>query len=303
MTAVVPLDNHLEKTTVAPRRMELSAFLRSRRARLSPEDVGLRSGQRRRTPGLRREELALLAGVGVTWYTRLEQGQPINVSIQVVDAIARTLRLSDAEREHLYHLAEVPSPTLPSDSVELGPNTQMILDSIGTLPAAIYSSKYDVLAWNALYAALFPGLVRTPVPYRNVLWDVFTTQACCSPWLNRAEGLPQMVATLRAAFGRPVDAPPWTEFVRQLSRRSDEFAQMWASHEVAALGTHRKVFRHFAVGELAMETSSFAVSTTTEARLVVYTPMDDISMERMLRLPQTVGMEPTCPVHGNLRRG
>src|SRR4051794_41462366 len=114
------------------RRDELAAFLRTRRERVSPADVGLPPGPRRRTPGLRREELAQLAGVGVTWYTWLEQGRPINASVQVLDAISRTLRLDEAEREHLYRLAEVPlDPPAgpPLSTVRLPANTQTILDA------------------------------------------------------------------------------------------------------------------------------------------------------------------------------
>jgi transcriptional regulator with XRE-family HTH domain len=260
--------------------------------------VGLNPGRRRRTPGLRREELALLAGIGVTWYTRLEQGRPINVSVHVIDAIARTLRLDSAECQHLYHLAGIPANTLPSGAVELPPTAQIVLDSM-TVPAAIYSCRYDVLAWNTTYAALFPRLVSASPPYRNVLWDVFTTKSCCSPWINRDVGLPHMVATLRADFGRHVGEPAWTEFVRQLSALSEEFARMWASHDVAALGSHTKIFRHFAVGELSMATTSFPVSGTPEARLVVYTPMDETTRERMERLSETTDLKPGCPLHRN----
>src|SRR5436305_9996905 len=117
-------------STVGGRRGELAQFLRSRRARLSPADVGLAPGIRRRTPGLRREEVAQLAGVGVTWYTWLEQGRPINASVQVLDAIARKLRLDVAEREHLYRLSDVPSVPMPDDCECVGPEIQIILDSL-----------------------------------------------------------------------------------------------------------------------------------------------------------------------------
>jgi transcriptional regulator with XRE-family HTH domain len=292
VTTVTSADTEL----VSTRRAELSAFLRSRRARLTPEDVGLASGPRRRTPGLRREELATLAGVGVTWYTRLEQGRPINVSSQVIDAIARTLRLDGAEREHFYHLAEVPPVKPPAEAIELEPSIQTVLDAIESLPAVVYSNRYDVLAWNGLYAKLFPSLVRELPPYRNVLWNVFTTPRRNSPWINRDVGLPQMVATLRAEYGRHASEPTWTQFVRQLSQASDEFARMWASHEVATLHSHTKIFRHFAVGELTMATSSFPVCNTRAMRMVVYTPVDDQSRIRMERL-RDLGTEPAGPEH------
>src|SRR5947208_3743334 len=128
------------------RRAELAAFLRSRRERITPEEVGLPPGLRRRTSGLRREEVAQLAGVGVTWYTWLEQGRPINASVQVLDAIARTLRLDPPEREHLYRLAEVPAVPDPAATDILPPEIQPILDSMALVPAAVYNGRYDVLA-------------------------------------------------------------------------------------------------------------------------------------------------------------
>src|SRR5258707_6015220 len=135
----------------ASRRDELRAFLRSRRARLSPADVGLpENGRRRRTPGLRREELAALAGVGVTWYTWLEQGRPITVSTQVLDSLSRALRLDAVEHTHLFVLArgELPAPPLPAtDSVE--PPVWQILDALGVLPAYVANARSDVVAWNA----------------------------------------------------------------------------------------------------------------------------------------------------------
>src|SRR5215469_13336958 len=152
-------------TTTAPskscaRRAELAAFLRSRRERITPEDVGLAPGIRRRTAGLRREEVAMLAGVGVTWYTWLEQGRPINASTQVLDAVAQTLRLDQPEREHLYRLADIPDATaadVAARVAQVAPEMQRILDGLATLPASIMNERFDVLAWNHAYAELFPG--------------------------------------------------------------------------------------------------------------------------------------------------
>src|SRR5262245_15206489 len=129
------------------RRAELGAFLRSRRERITPEDAGLPPGTRRRTAGLRREEVALLAGVGVTWYTWLEQGRPINASTQVLDAVARTLRLDQPEREHLYRLADIPVAGQPPGACEpLAPEIQQILDGLTTLPASVVNERFDLLA-------------------------------------------------------------------------------------------------------------------------------------------------------------
>jgi transcriptional regulator with XRE-family HTH domain len=268
-------------TTRPRRRTELAAFLRSRRERITPADVGLPAGLRRRTPGLRREEVAQLAGVGVTWYTWLEQGRPINVSVQVLDAIARTLRLDTTETEHLYRLAELPEVPAPAHQ-ELEPQVQAVLDGIPGLPAAIINSRYDVLASNAAYEAMFPAVEERPCgEVRNLLWASFVTPACCSVFLNREAELPQMVAMFRAAFGRHLGEPSWTEFVQRLSAASPEFARLWAAHDVAGPSTRDKVFRHAAAGVVRMSVVSFEVTATPETRLAVYTPADETSRENL----------------------
>src|SRR5262245_16948913 len=173
-------------TTTTTRRSELGIFLRSRRERLSPTDLGLPPGLRRRTPGLRREEVAQLAGVGVTWYTWLEQGRSINASVQVLDAVSRTLRLDGAERAHVYALAGVPAAPEIDGSSDVEPEIQLILDALGPLPASIVNARYDVLGWNRSYASLFPRLVSAAGCERNALWHVLMTPADTCPVVNRA---------------------------------------------------------------------------------------------------------------------
>ncbi|MCT9929296.1 helix-turn-helix transcriptional regulator [Planotetraspora sp. A-T 1434] len=267
-------------TRTHTRRDQLAAFLRSRRERITPQDVGLPPGLRRRTPGLRREEVAQLAGVGVTWYTWLEQGRPINASVQVLDAIARTLRLDAAEREHLYRLADLPEVLQPPSGDALEPEVQTILDQLDPLPACVYNNRYDLLAWNDAYAAIFSSFVRRSGCERNALWRIFTLPACCCPVVNRDEELPQMVATLRAAFARHVGEPAWTGFVSRLSAASSDFARMWATHDVARPGSRMKIFNHPAVGLIRMASTSLALPTPSETRVVVYTPADEESRER-----------------------
>jgi transcriptional regulator with XRE-family HTH domain len=269
------------------RRRELAAFLRNRRARIGPEEVGLTAGFRRRTAGLRREEVAQLAGVGLTWYTWLEQGRPINASVQVLDAIARTLRLDQAEREHLYHLAELPAVPLPASGDAVAPEIQTILDALDPMPAAIYNARFDVLAWNSAYASVFPTLVSDRPPLRNALWQVFVHASCCTSFVNSAEELPQMVATFRAAFARHVSEPAWTEFVRRLSAASPEFALMWAAHDVATPGIRLKVFRHPEIGEVRLRSSGFHIAVAPETKMIVYTPVDDVDSERLDRMRAT----------------
>ncbi|POX43988.1 helix-turn-helix transcriptional regulator [Streptomyces sp. Ru72] len=272
-------------TTTQRRRPELAAFLRSRRARVTPADVGMPPGLRRRTPGLRREEVAQLSGVGVTWYTWLEQGRPINASPQVLDAVARTLRLDQPEREHLYRLAGVPydrgGEGLPQ---RVGQDVQEVIDALDPRPAVVYNSRYDLLATNAAYGDLF-RIPRTPeIGAANALWTLFMVSEEACPVVHPERELPVMVATLRSAYGRHVGEPAWEDFIRKLSAASANFAELWASGEVVPPGPRGKRFRHAAVGELRLATLSLSIDGMAECRIVVYTPEDADSWEKVARL-------------------
>ncbi|MHA6759900.1 helix-turn-helix transcriptional regulator [Streptacidiphilus sp. PAMC 29251] len=283
----------------APRRTELAAFLKARRARVTPEDVGMPPGLRRRTPGLRREEVAQLAGVGVTWYTWLEQGRPINASEQVLAAIARTLKLDGVEKAHLFRLAGL-QPAQPAlDDCPFTPELQSVLDALCPLPTAISNSRYDILRWNAAYEALFPGLVRGEGARCNSLWSTATTPACCNAFVNRDQELPRMVAVLRAGYGRHVGEPYWEEFIRDLLAASPDFSRLWAQQDVAAHSSRQKVFRHAAVGEVRLAATNLGVTGVPEARMVVYTPMDEQSRERIARLMAEPGLPVVDHLHKN----
>ena len=267
------------------RRTELAAFLRSRRERISPEDVGLPVGTRRRTAGLRREELAQLAGVGVTWYTWLEQGRPINASVQVLDAIARTLRLDATERAHLFRLADVPGVAAPAGCEEcsLPPEVQLILDGI-PYPASVVNERFDLLAWNGIYAALFPRLTQSPPSERNTLLSCLVGYKCCSP-IPQQEGYSALlIAQLRNAYGKHVGDPAWTHFIHRLQALSPRFAELWAAHDVALPMTQTKRMRHPTLGDLTTKSTSFAVTAVPDARMVIYTPDDAHSEQAIARL-------------------
>jgi transcriptional regulator with XRE-family HTH domain len=267
------------------RRTELAAFLRSRRERISPEDVGLPVGTRRRTAGLRREELAQLAGVGVTWYTWLEQGRPINASVQVLDAIARTLRLDGTERGHLFRLADVPGAAGQADCVEctLPPEVQRILDAI-PYPASVVTERFDLLAWNRVYAALFPRLTQASASERNTLLSCLIGPACCSPVPEQDKYSAMLIAQLRVAYGKHVGDPAWTHFIRRLEALSPTFAALWAAHDVAQPSSHTKTFRHPTLGLITTKSTSFAVAAVPGARMVIYTPDDAQSEQAVARL-------------------
>ena len=263
------------KTMNELKRTELAAFLRSRRERISPEDAGLPAGQRRRTSGLRREEVAQLAGVGVTWYTWLEQGRPIHASPQVLDAVSRTLRLDAVERQHLFRLAEAPDDkpdaALPPP---LAPEIQPILDQLSPLPAYVLTERFDVLAFNAGYGALFPRVRDLPPAERNTILTCFASYACCSAYENSDGMRATLVAQLRSAYGRHVGDPAWTGLIRKMEAASPEFARIWATQDVAQPASVTKVFRHPLYPRLPMRSTSMALQGCVGTRLVVYTPVD-----------------------------
>jgi transcriptional regulator with XRE-family HTH domain len=264
------------------RRSELAAFLRACRARVTPEAVGLPPGPRRRTPGLRREEVAQLAGVGITWYTWLEQGRRINASEQVVESIARSLKLDEAERDHLFRLAEI-QPTRKSSSSVLPPEVQQILDALDPLPANITSPRFDVLAWNQAYADLFPSIVE-PGKRANTLWCGLSFPNCCNPVVNREEVLPQLVAMLRSEYGKHVGEPEWESFLAELRLVSPVFTELWSRQQVAWPASVGKIYQHPAVGQIRMQTTSLYVTSIPDARIVVHTPRDEESRERVALL-------------------
>ncbi|GAB4083095.1 helix-turn-helix domain-containing protein [Modestobacter muralis] len=265
------------------RRTELADFLRTRRERVTPDDVGLPSGGRRRTPGLRREEVALLAGVGVTWYTWLEQGRDINASVQVLEAISRTLRMDTQERWHLFQLAGVTVVAPSTNSCDVvGEAAQAVLDQLDPFPTVVLSRRYDILGYNRAFNALAGDLDSIDPGERNQLWLFFT-----HPWwrdvcLNRRpEAGAHLVANLRAGLAEHLDDPLWTELVRRLREASPEFETLWRRHDVMDRGMPAKDFRS-PVGDLHLQLQRFqAGELSGGARMMVYTARDEVTRARL----------------------
>ncbi|GAB2545291.1 helix-turn-helix transcriptional regulator [Nocardia heshunensis] len=262
------------------RREELSTFLKSRRARIAPGDVGLPVGTRRRTPGLRREEVAQLAGVGITWYTWLEQGRDINCSVQVLDAIARALSLDGAEHAHLYRLADVPTAPNPFVQDLVPEEVQIILDHLYPLPSCLFSAKYDVIAYNAAYLAMYPMFLTGS---RNVLRKVFLADECCTPYPANSEPdhLARMVGYLRAAYARNLGDPEWVAFIDEMVRDSPHFAELWARNDVALPLGRTRFIRNLAIGELEMYLTSMSLPSIAGAWMQVWTPSDQAAWAKL----------------------
>jgi transcriptional regulator with XRE-family HTH domain len=266
------------------RRAELGRFLKARRSQVSPDDVGLPPGPRRRTPGLRREEVALLAGVGVTWYTWLEQGRPINASVQVLDAVATTLGLDPAAREHLYRLAEA-TPLRSWEGCDVVPAAvRDVLRSVDPLPAMLLNSRFDVIESNAAAEDLFWEFHSLPCVHRNTLWCCVTEPQARRKFLNYDEEVPHLVARLRAAYALHVGEPAWEEDIRRLASLSQEFAELWERHEVAGPELRSRRFLHPRAGEVAFMVTELEVSASQDMRLSVYSPADE---QTWTRLPLT----------------
>jgi hypothetical protein len=272
---VVTYETRQTPTPAERRREELGKFLKARRARLSPEDFGMPGGARRRTPGLRREEVALLAGVGVTWYTWLEQGREINASTQVLDAVAQTLRLDRAEREHLYSLAEA-TPLLMGDARGPVPEEiRAIVRSLDPLPATLTNGRFDILMVNGASEDLFWNWHSLPCVHYNNLWCLITEPSAREKFPQYEAEVRYAVARLRAAYARHVGDPEWEEDIRRLSSLSCEFADLWARHEVADSEPRVRTIIHPEAGPVTFTLSELQIPAMPEARLLVYTPADE----------------------------
>jgi transcriptional regulator with XRE-family HTH domain len=263
-------------------RAELGAFLRSRRARLSADALGLGGRARRRTPGLRREEVADLAGVSPTWYTWLEQGRPIRVSDEVLAGIARALRLEPAERAHLYRLAGRAPPATAPGAAAVSPRLQGVLDHWDPFPAHVGGRRRDVLAWNRASEALH-GWSRLPDDRRNVLWWVFmvpSTRRLVVDWELNAE---RAVAALRAEAGGDLGDPDYQLLVSELLAGSLDFAAIWARQDVRYRQEELHRFDHPELGRLEFEFVPLRVAEERTLRLYLHIPGDERT-ERALRV-------------------
>jgi transcriptional regulator with XRE-family HTH domain len=274
----------LAKGDGGPRRAELADFLRNRREAIRPEDVGLPGGGRRRTPGLRREEVAQLAGVGTTWYTWLEQGRDVRASASVLEAIADALELTNAERAHLMLLGrgeEVAPGRAPKETVD--PTIKRMVEGISEGPACVTGRRFDFLAWNEAHAAVFGDPGELPEGRRNLLWKIFMDPAMRKQLPDWEEGARRLVARFRGEAARHVGDPDFDDLIAALQEGSPEFRKWWGLHEVATSGVGRKVIKHPEVGKLVFEHAVFRPQENPEQRLVLYSATSQSDTPAKLR--------------------
>jgi transcriptional regulator with XRE-family HTH domain len=272
------------ETTDELRRRKLAEFLRSRRERIAPQQVGLSYTGRRRTPGLRREEVAQLSGVGVTWYTWLEQGRDIRVSEQVLTAIARTLMLDRDERSHLFTLAGFGDQPAAGECDAVSPQLHAALAKLDPYPACITSPKYDVLAYNRAYNNLIVDFDALPVDERNCMWLTFTDPQWRKIVLDWEESTARMVANLRGVMADYVADDTFKSFVLRLRAASPEFAKLWARHEVRGIQNAAKRIRHPKLGLLKFEVTNTWLAPRAGRRMMIYVPADGETERRLPRL-------------------
>lgn len=269
------------------RREVLAEFLRTRRARLSPEDVGLPSGGRRRTPGLRREEVALLANVGISWYTSLEQGRNVRPSEQVLEGIASALRLSSEEQWHLFVLADQEPPRcIPPPIEPVSPALRRVLDDLRASPAYAISAYGDLAYWNAAADAVFGLSCGVPPHERNLLWQLFAdpdARERYASWESTAQG---MLARFRADYARHPGDAQFEGLIEDLKLESPEFREWWPHYDVAGEADGRKAIIHPEVGYILLEHSTLSPPADPDLKVMVYTPAGEADAARLAEAVQ-----------------
>lgn len=251
-------------------RAELSEFLRSRRERILPEEVGLPAGGRRRTPGLRREEVATLAGVGLSWYTWLEQGRDISVSSTFLDNLSRVLKLDATERRHLFLLAHqrLP-PELGCTLCEVPPLIKRLMNDIPTRPSYVLNLRWDVLAWNFAADRVF-GFSSVPENRRNLLWMLFTSPAMRELFIPWDEQALQILSSFRRDFVRAIHGTGIADLVRELEEASSDFNNWWQQQEIHGQCQGVRYLQIPTVGQVAFEHTTLVFDEERHLRLVYY---------------------------------
>jgi transcriptional regulator with XRE-family HTH domain len=271
---------------------ELAGCLRTWRDRLRPADVGLPAGERRRAPGLRREEVARLAGLSVDYLTRLEQGRASHPSASVLAPLARALRLSDDERDHLYRVAGHAEPRAGRIDRHITPGVQRVLDRLTDVPVLVVDASWEVVAANPLAGALMGDLSGGPPRMRNILWRHFT--GAPSRVVRSADELAaeeaDAVADLRGTLGRYPDDERLRALVEDLRRVSPRFAELWERRAVEQRPASRKTFAHPEVGRITLDCDVLTVAGS-ELRLVVYTAAPGSPDAEALALLDAVGLQ------------
>ncbi|MFJ8473748.1 helix-turn-helix domain-containing protein [Kitasatospora sp. NPDC094011] len=265
---------------------ELAAFLRSRRERLDPDRLGLPVTRRpRRTPGLRREEVAELAGVSTDYVVRLEQGRGLRPSVEVLAALARALCLEPGERDYLFDLAGHRRPgTTGGPAAGAAPSLTALVGDLSPLPAMLLDHRYDMLAWNPEMARLLPDFEAVPPARRNAMWLCLLHPAMRGFYADREQVLRDGIAHLRAAWAAHPEDRELSGLIAEFATQDEDFARLWSEREVGVNGRGRKVLRHPVAGAITVDFDILLPLQDPELRLLVYRPADDGSRAALDRL-------------------
>jgi len=256
---------------------ELAEFLRSRRARISPEEAGFADGGRRRTPGLRRSEVAQLSGMSVDWYTWMEQARPIQVSAQVLESLSRALRLDAGERKHLYLLAlrQLPADALGGEGVA-SETLRLFLERQEDMPAVVYDLRLNVVGWNRPACVVYGDYERMTARERNTVWRTFTSpyvrELLRDGWEAQAH---RRLAQFRANYAKLAGDPWWKEFVEELGEASPEFREWWPRHDVKEAKEGSKLLYHPIAGPLAFGHLSFQPFDAPDLTVTINLPLEE----------------------------
>lgn len=283
---------------------EFAEVLRSWRDRIGPADVGMPAGAGRRARGLRREELAVLAGVSVDYVVRLEQGRATNPSPQLLGALARALRLTDAERDHLYRVAGAAPPDSGLVPRQITPGVQRVVDRLGDVPLAVFTATFDILLWNPLWAALGSDPAGDVGVERNLAWRHFTSGHTGVEFDDEHEEdfAADLTADLRAAVGRYPRDHELARLVARLRAESPEFARRWGTARVAEHRSSRKTMTRTPVGPITLDCDVLSVPGS-DLRIVVYTAAPSSEDAQKLELLRVTGTQALGADHPARARG
>ncbi|WCN37662.1 helix-turn-helix transcriptional regulator [Aneurinibacillus uraniidurans] len=264
----------------------LSAFLKSKRANINPQSVGLPMGSRRRTPGLRREEVAQIAGVSTTWYTWLEQGRDIKVSSSVLESIATALQLNNDERKYLFDLAIEVNPNVSKQVVQqikIPPSLEKILSELKHCPTYITDRHFQIVGWNRAAAHVFLDFEQIPWEQRNLIRLVFTRKELRSLAVNWEHFVKGFLAIFRAYYGQYVGDEWYNQFLEEMTNLHPEFQSLWQESQVSIAPEVQIEFRHAKAGKMLFNLTSLQVQGDMDLRCSVYTPVEESSTELKLK--------------------
>ncbi|QQZ07796.1 helix-turn-helix transcriptional regulator [Heyndrickxia vini] len=268
------------------RLQEMSDFLKAKRSKIHPQMVGLPTGTRRRTPGLRREEVAQLAGVSTTWYTWLEQGRDINVSTSVLDSVSKALQLNMDERKYLYALAtgEGTKPELMMENEpKISPSLNKILQELKVCPTIISDRRCNIVGWNEAAANVFLNFAEIDYDKRNLIYLLFARKELKSLAVNWEHFVNGYLAIFRTYYGQYVADPWYDQFIDKMEKEYSEFHDMWNQSEVSSAPEVIIEFRHAKAGKMLFHLTSLQIQGTNELRCSIYTPSEESTTEYKLK--------------------